>query len=105
MNYDCRDMAMTDLPKRTVRSPVVLRQTYWLAAGLIIGFLVPFVLADTLHLPRDLYYGIYALIVAAFITLWAHDTEQPLADMIHRRWKLAVVLGIVCAAVLALVVV
>lgn len=89
---------------RSLGSRPALRQTCWLAAGLALGFLIPFVLTDRLRVPRDLYYGIYALTVAAFIALWARDTDQPLGEMIRRRWKLAVMLGVGCAVLLAVVV-
>ena len=42
----------------------------WLAGGLVGGFAIPFLFADTLDLPRDLYYGIYIAFVAAFFVLW-----------------------------------
>ena len=68
------------------------------------GFLVPFVFADLLDLPRDLYYGIYVAAVFVFFGLWAHASGQPWEEMLRRRWRLAVVLGVVCAGVLAVVV-
>ena len=91
--------------KRTPRfSSVARSQLRWLVAGLAMGFLVPFVFADVLNVPRDLYYGIYATSVLVFFVLWARSSEQPLGEMLHRRWRLAVVLGVVCAVVLAFVV-
>ncbi len=80
------------------------QQLRWLAGGLALGFLVPFVLADRLDLPRDLYYGIYAVAVAVFFVAWARATGQSLAAMVRRRWLLAVVLGLAVAAVLAVMV-
>jgi hypothetical protein len=43
----------------------------WLAGGLLLAFLIPFVLADTLEINRDLYYGLYAAGVIGYVTLWA----------------------------------
>ena len=83
---------------------VAAQQLRWLAGGLALGFLVPFVFADRLNVPRDLYYGIYAVSVAAFFVLWARATEQSIAEMVRRRWLLAVALGLGCAALLALMV-
>jgi len=34
------------------------RHWLWLAAGVALAFAVPFLLADTLELGRDLYYGL-----------------------------------------------
>jgi hypothetical protein len=80
------------------------RQLTWLAGGLTLGFAVPFVFADTLDLPRDLYYGVYVVSVTLFFFAWARSTEQPLAEMVRRRWALATVLGLAAAGLLSLVV-
>jgi hypothetical protein len=79
-------------------------QLSWLAGGLALGFLVPFVFADLLELPRDLYYGVYVAAVAGFVALWAARTGQPLGALARRRRPLAVALGLVAAGILALVV-
>lgn len=84
---------------------VAAQQLRWLAIGLLMGFLVPFVFADLLDLPRDLYYGIYAAFVITFIALWARATDQQVGAMLRRRLPLAVTLGVVFAGVLAVVVV
>lgn len=84
---------------------VAAQQFRWLAAGLVLGFLVPLIFADVLGLPRDLYHGIYAASVITFIALWARATDQQLGAMLRRRWPLAVTLGVVFAGVLAVVVV
>lgn len=85
--------------------PAAAVHTAWLAVGLAVGFLVPFVFADTLSLARDLYYGIYALVVTALFVGWARATGQSIGAMVRRRWKLAVGLGGAGAALMALVVV
>jgi hypothetical protein len=76
----------------------------WMAAGLALGFLVPFVLADLLDLPRDLYYGIYSVFAVGLFALWARSTGQSLEAMARRRWLLALGLGAAFAGVMALVV-
>ena len=58
-------------PPRAARPRDRRRHWLWLAAGLVLAFAVPFVLADTLALSRDHYYGLYALGVAAFTAAWA----------------------------------
>ena len=58
-----------------------------------------------LQLPRDVYYGVYIAAVLAFFVLWVRATGQRLAVMVRRRWRLAVVLGLVFALLLGLVVV
>lgn len=76
----------------------------WFAAGLILAFLVPFVLADVLHLARDFYYGVYSAFALGLFLAWARSTGQSLAKMLRRWWTLALLLGVVFAGVMALVV-
>jgi hypothetical protein len=82
-----------------------LQHMRWLTGGLALGFLVPFVLADRLAIPRDLYYGIYAAVVTAFFALWARSTGQSIAPLVRRRFALAVALGVLFALLLAAMVV
>jgi len=62
------------------------RQVRWLAGGFAIGFLVPFVFAEVLNLPRDLYYAVYITAVLVFFVLWArasgrgHSARHAYAD-------------------------
>jgi hypothetical protein len=79
------------------------QQLRWLAAGLALGFLVPFVFADLLEVSRDLYYAIYAVAVCAFFAAWLRATDERLGDMVRRHWIAAVVLGVVCAGVMAVI--
>ena len=67
------------------------------------AFVVPFVAADQLGLQRDLYYAVYAAAVVALFVAWARDTRQSLREMLARRWRLAVGLGIVFAAISAFI--
>jgi hypothetical protein len=63
------------------------------------SFLVPFIVADQLGLQRDLYYAVYVAAVVGLFVAWARDTGQPLREMVARRRRLAVGLGVVFAAV------
>lgn len=81
------------------------QQLRWIGGGLALGFLVPFVFADQLEVPRDLYYAIYAVAVVGFLAAWMRATGQRLGEMLRRHWVVAVALGVVCAGILALVVV
>jgi hypothetical protein len=80
------------------------RHLVWWVSGFVFAFLVPFVFADLLELPRDVYYAIYVVSVAAFFGLWVRATGQSLGEMIRRRWVLAVVLGLAVAGLLTLIV-
>jgi hypothetical protein len=86
--------------------PGTARQHFaWLGVGLVVGFAVPFLFTDLLQLPRDLYHGIYIAVVVVFFGLWARATGQRLEVMVRRRWRWAVVLGVVFALVLSVAVV
>jgi hypothetical protein len=85
-------------------SAAASRQVRWLVAGFALGFLVPFVCADLLGLQRDVYYGVYCVLVFGFFAFWAHSTEQSIRTMIARRWVLAIVLGLAVAGVMAFIV-
>ena len=99
-----RPEAETATGRVPVARPVgVWRHVAWLVGGMAGAFLVPFILADRLGLQRDLYYGIYAAAVAGLFVAWARDTRQPLREMLARRWRLAVGLGVVFAAISAFV--
>jgi hypothetical protein len=67
------------------------------------SFLVPFIVADQLGLQRDLYYAVYVAAVVGLFIAWARDTREPLREMLARRWRLAVGLGVVFAAISAFI--
>jgi hypothetical protein len=102
-------MSTHALGGKRVRAPAVSAgisvHWLWLAGGYALAFLVPFALADLLGLGRDLYYGLYALAVGAFFVAWARSTQQPLGALARRRWPLAVALGLLVGALLAVMVV
>jgi hypothetical protein len=77
------------------------RHFAWLGAGMAVAFLVPFVLADRIGLQRDVYYGVYATAVMALFVGWSRDTGQSVREMCARRWRLAVLLGLIAAGVMA----
>ena len=84
----------------------------WLAGGFVVAFAVPFLLAETrsafgvfFEIDRDLYYGVYALVVVALLTLWSRSTGYDLVAAGRRRWFPALGLGLAGAGVLALMVV
>jgi hypothetical protein len=85
-------------------TPVSPRRHFtWLAGAAAGAFLVPFVLADQIGLQRDIYYALYVTAVVGLFVAWARDTRQPLREMVARRWRLAVSLGLVFAAISAFI--
>lgn len=80
------------------------RNVAWLAGGIVMSFVVPFVLADQLGLQRDLYYGIYMAAVTSLFVGWARDTGHPLREMCARHWRWAVGLGLIVAGLSAAIV-
>ena len=77
----------------------------WLAIGFGVAFATPLLLTDVLDLNRDVFYGVYALVVAALFAGWARSTGYDLAAALRRRWLLAVGLGVLCGGLLAVMVV
>jgi hypothetical protein len=66
-----------------------------------VAFLVPYLLADRIGLQRDVYYGVYATAVMALFVGWSRDTGQSVREMCARRWRLAVLLGLIAPGVMA----
>jgi hypothetical protein len=91
--------------ERAVRAPRrrARRHWLWLLAGFPFAFAVPFLLADTLDLDRDLFYGLYALAVAVFVACWARDTRLTRSDLV-RNWRWGLALGVVGAAATSFIV-
>ena len=95
------EQAATELPAAARVS--ARRHFAWLVGGMAGSFLVPFLLADQLGLQRDLYYAVYVAAVVGLFVAWARDTRQPLREMCARRWRLAVGLGVLFAAISVLI--
>jgi hypothetical protein len=77
----------------------------WLAGGFVLAFAVPYLLADALGINRDLFYGLYALAVAALFAAWSRATGYDLVQAVRRRWLAALLLGLAFAGVMAAMVV
>ena len=100
-------------PSTRADSPISVRATAatptrhlsWLAGGIILSFLVPYAFADRLGLPRDLYYGIYVAAVVGLCAGWMRDTGQSPRELLARRWRWAVALGVLFAVASVLLVV
>ncbi len=76
----------------------------WLGIGFAVAFATPSLLADTLEMSRDLFYGLYAMLVLALFWGWARATGYELGVALRRRWVIAVVLGAACGALLTVMV-
>ena len=73
------------------------RQWRWLAAGLTLAFLIPFVLTDLTSINRDLYYGVYIGAVSIFVGAWLRfGVDSPRAVLTH-NWRRGIVLGLAFA--------
>jgi hypothetical protein len=79
-------------------------QVRWLLGGLVFAFGLPFVFADLVGLQRDVYYAIYVVAVFAFFATWARQTQQPLRTFLTRRWKWALLLGVITGGLLTVIV-
>jgi hypothetical protein len=79
-------------PNAAARKPSRRRHVGWLVAAFPFAFAIPFLFTDMLDLNRDLFYGVYSLAVAAFVTAWARDTGLTRRDLL-RNWRWGVALG------------
>ena len=77
------------------------RHLLWIPATAIVGFAVPFVFADLLMLPVDLYYLVYFAATAAFASYYAVRTRLDVPASVRRRLIRGIVLGIVVGLILA----
>jgi hypothetical protein len=91
-------------PIRTQISAEQARQGFWLAGGLLLAFLVPFIFADLAALPRDGYYAIYSLAVFAFFATWIRASHIDVRAFVAGNWKWAVALGLLSGGLLAAIV-
>jgi hypothetical protein len=88
----------------TPPAPALSRHWAWLAAGLPVAFAIPFLFTDVVSVQRDVYYGIYGAAVLLFLGLWARSTHLDTAAVLRRKWRWAVVLGILFGGVMAFIV-
>jgi hypothetical protein len=89
--------------RRLAAAPAVTHWL-WLAGGLLLAFLIPFVLADTLEIDRDVYYALYGAGVIGYVALWTRATDQSWRRLVSRRLALAIGLGVAAATLLVLIV-
>lgn len=89
----------------SARLPDAARKQFpWILGGFLGGFLVPFVLADQLSTPVDLYYGIYGVLVICFLAWWARATDLRWREAVRRRARLTILLAAGSSLVLAFIV-
>jgi hypothetical protein len=79
-------------------------QWIWLGGGALFAFLVPFLFADVIAVPRDLYYAIYSLSVFALFAAWIRAGRMDASEFFARNWKWALALGVVSGGALAAIV-
>ena len=69
-------------------------QLYWLAAGLILIFLIPFGLTDLVSVNRDLYYGIYIGAVFGFFGAWVRYANESARAVLTHNWRAGIAVGL-----------
>lgn len=91
------------MPSARTGEATPLQHFGWLGGGMVIAFVIPFVLTDRIALQRDVYYGVYAAAVAGLFVGWSRDASQSLRAMCARRWKVAVVFALIAAGAMAFI--
>ena len=76
----------------------------WLAGGLGLAFALPYLLTDVAAVNRDLFYGLYALMVIGLLGAWSRSTGYDLVAAATRHWVAALLLGIVAGGLLTAIV-
>ena len=84
---------------QTARRPN--QQWRWLGAGLVLAFALPYLLTDLLTIDRDLYYGVYAIVVFRFFALWLRRAIDDPRALFTRNWRWGVLLGLLFAGATA----
>ena len=79
-------------------------QWLWLAAGLALGFAIPFVLTDLTSVDRDLYYAVYVAAVFGFVGAWLRFGVAAPRDLLTHHWRSGIVVGLAFVAVMAWIV-
>ena len=77
------------------------QQWRWLGAGLVLAFAPPYLLTDLLTIDRDLYYGVYAVVVFRFFALWLRRAIDDPRALLTRNWRRGLVLGVLFAGATA----
>jgi hypothetical protein len=58
----------------------------WLAGGLGLAFALPYLLTDVAAVNRDLFYGLYAVMVIGLLAAWSRSTGYDLVAAAKRHW-------------------
>jgi D-alanyl-D-alanine carboxypeptidase len=93
MTIAARSHARRALLARPVGAVARHRQWYWLGAGLVLFFLVPFLFTDSIVVDRDVYYAIYIGTVFSFTGLWLRFATESPRRVLTRNWRAGVGLG------------
>ncbi len=104
-------VAPAPLPTPSVRTRVTrahggerASQWLWLGGGAVFAFLVPYLFADVIDVPRDAYYAIYSLSVFVLFAAWVRASRTGVRGLLARNWRWAVALGVIAGGVLAAIV-
>jgi hypothetical protein len=87
--------------RRTAARFAISPHWLWLAGGFGLAFAVPFLLTDVAEVNRDLFYGLYAVMVIGLLASWSRSTGYDLVAAAKRHWVSALLLGITAGGLLA----
>jgi hypothetical protein len=90
--------------RRSVARVVLSPHWLWLGGGLGLAFAFPFLLTDVASVNRDLFYGLYAVMVVGLLAAWSRSTGFDLVAAAKRHWVSALLLGMAAGGLLTAIV-
>jgi hypothetical protein len=80
--------------------PEAVRHLGWFALVCGVAFLIPYVGVSVLDLQHDLFYLVYFAVTVGVIATYARIERVEAAEILRRRWRWSLVLGVALAAFL-----
>jgi hypothetical protein len=89
------------LPERSTATRIPesrVQQAAWFVGVSSMAFVVPLVFSSYLELQHDVYYLVYFTTVAAALAVYVQASAINVAEVVGRRWKLSLALGLASGA-------
>lgn len=81
-------------------APEAVRQLAWFAFVCVVAFLVPYLGVSVLDLQHDVFYLVYFAVTIGLIATYVRVEHVDVAEILRRRWRWSLGVGVVVAAFL-----